>query len=146
MVFAYPGGSKSELAMITRGKGHDPVAASGRFKVFGFQRTTPELPIVADSFHTKPLLRLLQSADGFQVLALNLQEIKLFERSREVLDPSPLATLHRAPVFFYLDGASRAPTSTSGDWAVWKSGARHSLRTSLVIRPPVIHSTTKIEP
>lgn len=85
MVFAYPGGSKSELAMITRGKGHDPVAASGRFKVFGFQRTTPELPIVADSFHTKPLLRLLQSADRFQVLALNLQEIKLFEGSREVL-------------------------------------------------------------
>jgi len=75
MVFAYPGESKSELAMITRGKGHDPVAGSGRFKVFGFQRTTPELPIVADSFHTKPLLRLLQSADGFQVLALNLQEI-----------------------------------------------------------------------
>jgi len=99
MVFAYPGGSKSELAMITRGKGHDPVAGSGRFKVFGFQRTTPELPIVADSFHTKPLLRLLQSADGFQLLALNLQEIKLFERSREVLDPSPLATVHRAPVF-----------------------------------------------
>jgi len=60
--------------------------APGFFQVFGLQRATPELVVVADSFHTKPLLRLLQSADRFQVLALNLHEIKLFEGNRDALD------------------------------------------------------------
>jgi len=61
------------------------------FQVFGLQRTTPKLAVVADSFHTKPLLRLLQSADRFQVLALNLHEIKLFEGNRDTLDEIDLA-------------------------------------------------------
>jgi hypothetical protein len=63
----------------------------GLFQVFGLQRTTPELAVVADSFHTKPLLRFLQSADRFQVLALNLHEIKLFEGNRDALDEIDLA-------------------------------------------------------
>ena len=65
--------------------------APGLFQVFGLQRTTPELAMVADSFHTKPLLRFLQSADRFQVLALNLHEIKLFEGNRDALDEIALA-------------------------------------------------------
>jgi len=40
------------------------------FRVYRLQRPVPELAIVADSFHTKPLLRILQSADRYQVLAL----------------------------------------------------------------------------
>ena len=46
----------------------------------------PERAIVADSFHTKPLLRILQSADRYQVLALSRQEVRLFEGNRDVLD------------------------------------------------------------
>jgi len=65
--------------------------APGFFQVFGLQRTTPELAVVADSFHTNPLLRFLQSTDRFQVLALNLQEIKLFEGNRDALDEIDLA-------------------------------------------------------
>jgi hypothetical protein len=65
--------------------------APGFFQVFGLQRTTPELAVVADSFHTKPLLSFLQSADRFQVLALNLHEIKLFEGNRDALDELDLA-------------------------------------------------------
>jgi len=56
------------------------------FRIYKFQRPVPELAVVADSFHTKPLLRILQSADRYQVLALNRHEIKLFEGSRDVLD------------------------------------------------------------
>ncbi|MDZ4788166.1 MAG: hypothetical protein SH807_04420 [Blastochloris sp.] len=63
----------------------------GLFQVFGLQRTTPELAVVADSFHTKPLLSYLQSADRFQVLAINLHGIKLFEGSRDALDEIALA-------------------------------------------------------
>jgi len=65
--------------------------APGLFQVFGLQRTTSKLAVVADSFHTKPLLRLLQSADRFQVLALNLHEIKLFEGNRDALIEIDLA-------------------------------------------------------
>lgn len=56
------------------------------FRVFKLQRPVPELAVVADSFHVKPMLRIVQSADRYQVLSLNRQEIKLFEGSRDVLN------------------------------------------------------------
>jgi hypothetical protein len=56
------------------------------FRVYKLQRPVPELAVVADSFHTKPLLRILQSADRYQVLALNRHEMKLFEGNRDALD------------------------------------------------------------
>jgi hypothetical protein len=42
--------------------------------------------VVADSFHTKPLMRIIQSADRDQVLGLSRGEIKLFEGNRDALD------------------------------------------------------------
>ncbi|WP_019594886.1 hypothetical protein [Thioalkalivibrio sp. ALM2T] len=57
-----------------------------RFRVYKLQRPVPELAVVADSFHTKPLLRILQSADRYQVLALNRHEMKVFEGNRDALD------------------------------------------------------------
>ncbi len=57
------------------------------FQIFELQRTVPEVLVVADSFHTKPLLRLLQSADRYQVLALSRHEAKLYEGNRYTLDP-----------------------------------------------------------
>ena len=65
--------------------------APGLFQVFGLKRSTPALAVVAPSFHTKPLLRFLQSADRFQVLGLNLHEIKLFEGNRDGLEEIELA-------------------------------------------------------
>ncbi|MEP7380676.1 MAG: hypothetical protein ABI910_03265 [Gemmatimonadota bacterium] len=58
----------------------------GTFRVYRLQRPVVELAIVADSFHVKPLMRLLQSTDRFQVLGVNRHEIKLFEGNRDVLD------------------------------------------------------------
>ncbi len=65
--------------------------APGLFEVFGLQRAVPELTVVADTFHTKPLRRFLQSSDRYQVLGLTLREIKLFEGNRDVLDEIELA-------------------------------------------------------
>lgn len=56
------------------------------FKVYRLQRSVQELAIVADSFHTKPLMRILQSADRYHVLGLNRQEARLFEGNRYALD------------------------------------------------------------
>jgi len=56
------------------------------FKVYRLQRPLRELAIVADSFHTKPLMRILQSMDCYHVLGLNRQEARLFEGNRYALD------------------------------------------------------------
>ena len=44
------------------------------------------MAVVADSFHIKPLLRMLQSADRYQVLGLSRTEFRLFEGNRDALD------------------------------------------------------------
>ncbi len=61
------------------------LGGSGLFHVFRLQRTVAELAVAADSFHTKPLRRVLQSVDRYQVLGLNRQETKLFEGNRDAL-------------------------------------------------------------
>ncbi|MEX0915148.1 MAG: hypothetical protein WDZ60_04580 [Wenzhouxiangellaceae bacterium] len=62
------------------------LGAKGNFRVYRLQRVVAELAVVANSFHLKPLLRILQSADRYQVLAINRREIKLFEGNRDSLD------------------------------------------------------------
>jgi hypothetical protein len=72
------------------------LGAKDLFRVYRLQRPVAELAVVADSFHTKPLLRVLQSADRFQILAINRSEIKLFEGNRDVLDEiEPAASVPR---------------------------------------------------
>jgi hypothetical protein len=68
------------------------LGAQGLFRVFRLQRPVAELAVVADSFHTKPLRRFLQSVDRYQVLGLSLGNIQLFEGNRDALDeidPAP---------------------------------------------------------
>jgi hypothetical protein len=62
------------------------LASTVRLDVFRLQRPVKELVVVADSFHVKPLLRMLQSADRYQVLCLDLHKAKLFEGNRDALD------------------------------------------------------------
>ena len=69
------------------------LSAADTFEVFDLQRTVPKLLVVADSFHTKPLLRVLQSADRYQILALNRHEAKLYEGNRYALDPVELTNV-----------------------------------------------------
>ncbi len=68
------------------------LGAPGLFRVYRLQRPVPEIAIVAGSFHLKPLMRILQSADRYHVLGLSRREIKLFEGNRDMLDeiePAP---------------------------------------------------------
>lgn len=62
------------------------LGAKDFFRVYKLQRPVAELAVVADSFHIKPLLRILQSADRYQVLGVNRHGIRLFEGNRDVLD------------------------------------------------------------
>lgn len=64
----------------------------GLFRVFRLQRPVDELAVVADTLHTKPLRRFLQSVDRYQILGLSLRQIQLFEGNRDALDeidPAP---------------------------------------------------------
>jgi len=61
-------------------------AADDLFKVYRLQRPVHELAVVANSFHTKPLVRVLQSADRYHVLGLSRGEAKLYEGNRYALD------------------------------------------------------------
>lgn len=65
--------------------------APGMFRVYRLQRPVAELAVVADSFHVKPLIRILQSADRYHVLGLNRQEVKLFDGNRDALDEVELS-------------------------------------------------------
>ncbi len=68
---------------------HDGLAifrAPDFFKVYKLQRTVPERTIVADSFHVKPLMRVLQSPNRFEVLALTREHVRLFHGDSDRLD------------------------------------------------------------
>src|SRR3546814_12599802 len=67
------------------------LGAAGLFRVYRLQRPVADLAIVADSFHTKPLMRIVQSADRYQVLGLNRHSARLFEGNRDSIDASTLA-------------------------------------------------------
>lgn len=61
--------------------------------VYRLPQTVDELAVVADSFHIKPLIRVYQSADRYNILTLNRTSFKLYEGDRygfeEVkIDPS----------------------------------------------------------
>ncbi len=74
-------------------------AAPGFFLALTLQRPVRDMAVVANSFHIKPLIRIYQSADRYQVLGLNRNEIRLFEGDRYALDeiePLPEVPRNRA--------------------------------------------------
>lgn len=100
---AYPGRDVESLLAPFRGLANDEgfwnhpgegVAALGAhdfFRVYRLQRPVAELAVVADSFHTKPLMRIVQSADRYQVLGIDRQQARLFEGNRDGLEEVAMA-------------------------------------------------------
>ncbi len=60
-------------------------STNGLFKIVGLSVSVEEMAMVADSFHTKPLMQYLQSTDRYHVLGLSLHDIRLFEGNRHSL-------------------------------------------------------------
>ncbi len=72
------------------------LSGPGVFETYNLPQNVAELAVVADSFHTKPLRRYLQTVDRFQVLALSLDKIRIFEGNRHALDElAPVAGVPR---------------------------------------------------
>ncbi|WP_216904170.1 hypothetical protein [Synechococcus sp. CCY 9618] len=74
------------------------LGARGKIRVCRLQRPVGEMAIVADRFHIKPLLRILQSSDRFQVLALTRTAVRIFEGNRDAFDEiEPAPDVPRTP-------------------------------------------------
>ena len=74
------------------------LSAGGNFQVIDLLRPVKELLVVAESFHIKPLLRILQSADRFQVLCVGLHGGRLLEGNRDALDWVNVSSEIKAPM------------------------------------------------
>lgn len=69
-----------------RTEGLAVLSAPGVFEVFDLLRPVEPFVSVADSFYVKPLLRILQSSDRYQILSLSRHDVKLYEGNRDALD------------------------------------------------------------
>ena len=65
--------------------------APGFFHVEKVQRRVPEMVVVNDHLHLKPLVRVFQSEDTYQILALDRAEIRMYQGDRYVLDEIVMA-------------------------------------------------------
>ncbi len=55
------------------------------FKVIGLQTPVESLVVVADSLHTKPLRKYLQTLERYQILAISLKDVHFYEGNRHSL-------------------------------------------------------------
>ena len=62
------------------------LASPERFALVELQRSVRERVVVSDTFHVKPLVRALQSADRFDVLGLTRHEARVYQGNRYALD------------------------------------------------------------
>jgi len=69
-------------------------AANGFARSYRLPAELPELVVVAPTFHTRPLVELLQTPDRFWVLVLSQKEVRLWEGSPNGLAP---VNLDRVP-------------------------------------------------
>ena len=68
------------------------LSGAGVFRVYRLRRPVPELAIVGNSFHVKPLRRFMQYVGRYQILGLSLTRIQLFEGdlgTLEEIEPAP---------------------------------------------------------
>jgi hypothetical protein len=99
---SYPGPEVDSLLERLRARANDDefwnrrteglaiLSSADTFEVFDLQRSVPARAVVADSFHIKPLLRIVQSADRYQILCLDRHGASLYEGNRDALDPVDL--------------------------------------------------------
>jgi len=67
--------------------------APGFRRIYRVPRGLPELVVVGPSFHTRPLIDLLQAPDRYWVLGLGRKEVRLWEGTAEGLTPMDLSGL-----------------------------------------------------
>lgn len=86
--------------------------APGMFRVYRLQESVKDFAVVSESFHTKPLVRIFQSYERFQVLSLTRSAIRLYEGTKDALDEIPLGEEIPATMIEALGDLVTAPHQT----------------------------------
>jgi hypothetical protein len=106
------------------------LGAKDFFRVYRMQRPVEAMVVVADSFHTKPLTKLMQSSQRYQILGLNRKSVRLFEGDRDALDEIELAPGVARTMVDAL-GAELTPkqsnVGTFGSFGSGSAGVHHGL-------------------
>ena len=96
-------------------------ASPDYFQVIELQGAADEHLEVGDSFHVKPLIRILQHADRYHVLCLGLHNVRLFEGDRYRMDEIELVNVPRR-----IDETPTAGPGPEGGRATARSGEARS--------------------
>lgn len=67
------------------------LGAAGVFRVYRLQEPVKDFAVVSDSFHTKPLVRVFQAYERYQVMSLTRSSVRLYEGTKDFLDEVTLA-------------------------------------------------------
>lgn len=67
------------------------LSTKDKWHVYKLESSVERLAVVADSFHTKPLRKYLQTLERYQVLGLTLTDVKFYEGNRHSLVEVELA-------------------------------------------------------
>ncbi len=110
-------------------------ATKSSFDVYRLRRPVQPLAIVADSAHTKPLLKYLQTSDRYHVLVLTVNSAQLFEGDRYQLDEIDLSQEEEVPesMIDALDHEQRDLHATLAAYRTatgeqWDTAQNHGLR------------------
>lgn len=80
------------------------LSAPDEYRILKTHRPVVDFAVVAETWHVKPLFRIFQTAESFQVLCLTREWVRLYEGNRDVLDEVELA-----------DGVPRSITDALGE-------------------------------
>ncbi|MCI2394823.1 hypothetical protein [Aliiroseovarius sediminis] len=116
-------------------------ATPAMFKVYNLRRTVKEKTIVASSFHTKPLVRILQSADRFNVLGISRHSATLFEGNRYALDEVTLNADFPAELEDVILADQDDPERTKR--AHGRDGSGHTTRHGMNVRRELTENETR---
>ncbi len=96
--------------------------APGMFRVYRLQESVKDFAVVSESFHTKPLVRIFQAYERFQVLSLTRNTIRLYEGTKDTLDEISLAEGIPATMIEALGDHITAPHQTVASYGKGAKG------------------------
>jgi len=101
------------------------LGAPGTFKIYRLQEDVKDIAVVSDTFYTKPLVRIFQSYERYQVLSLTRNEIRLYEGTKDSLDEVPLADGVPRTMVEALGEQTTPPHQTVASYGGTKGPAMH---------------------
>ncbi len=99
--------------------------APGHFSCYRLQEPVREIVVAAETFHTKPLLRVFQTYERYQLLSLTRAEIRLYEGTKDSLDELTLADGVPHTLVEALGEAMTTPHQTVASYGGTRGPAMH---------------------